>query len=70
MEISGGVSTKYCFKMGRYLEIKHVKVEGRVRKGTVLMMPEECSGGRREKKRVEGEHNAVNNGKIPGEYSE
>ena len=40
MEISNRVSTKYCFKMGRYVEIK---VYGGVRKG-VEMMPEKRSG--------------------------
>ena len=59
-EISGGVSTKHCFKIGRYLENK---VEGQVRishssfslrKG-VKMMPKEYSGRKKEKKRLEGE---------------
>ena len=40
VEISGAVSTKYCFKMGRYLENK---VEGGVRK-RVEMMPEKMNG--------------------------
>ena len=40
VEISGGVSTKYCFKMLRYVE---TKVEGGVRKGAE-MMPEKRSG--------------------------
>ena len=40
VEISGGVSTKYCFKMRRYVENK---VEGGVRRGAE-MMPEKRSG--------------------------
>ena len=62
VEISGGVSTKYCFKMWRYVENK---VEGGVRKGAE-MMPEKRSGndaqrmqwGKSKKKRVKGEEDS------------
>ena len=58
MEISGGVSTKYCFKMRRYVENKWKEEWEKERKWClrkgVAMMPKECSGGKWEK-RVEWE---------------